>query len=170
MMEQFLTYEIIGSADGPISMLISEGLWFAAIICILSLLLLAGHVLIALAVYNDARSKSNRDALMWALLVGFLGLIPGIIYLCVRNNVQNYVICPQCGCSHLIQDLTCPRCGASNPYFQQSVNPLAPQQAHQAKIQLIIGLILLLVGIVGIIVSVIAFLTALLQNPMVAIH
>ena len=38
----------------------------------------AGSVLFGCAVYNDAKSKWNDNATMWGVLVGILGLIPGI--------------------------------------------------------------------------------------------
>lgn len=125
---------------------ISASFGLIAAICLISLAGVAERVLLGLAAYNDARSKSNPDAVMWGLLVGFLGLIPGIIYLCIRNTVRNYTICPNCGCSHLASDFNCPRCSAPNPYCGQNLNPLAARQAHQAKVQFTIAMVL--VGVI----------------------
>ena len=58
----------------------------------------AGSVLFGCAVYNDAKSKWNDNATMWGVLVGILGLIPGIIYLCVRNEpLKRIYVCHNCG-------------------------------------------------------------------------
>lgn len=116
----------------------------------IGLLRLGVSILLAFAAYYDARSKDNKDALMWAMLIGFLGLIPGIIYLCIRNSGQNYVICPNCGLSHSWRAPICPRCGTPNqtPAY---ANPFAAQQAHRAKILLIIAIVLMVIFVLALI-------------------
>lgn len=158
-----LAGDVIGRADGPTSIMVSSGIRLGIILSIVGLFYLVGRILVALAVYFDARSKSNRDAVMWALLVGFLGLIPGIIYLCIRNTVRNYTVCGNCGISHLVTDQTCPQCGAPNPYSSQYVNPLADQQAHQAKVLLIIGLVILGVAIIAMVITLVNFLSTVIS-------
>ncbi|NLJ31248.1 MAG: hypothetical protein GX424_06600 [Clostridiales bacterium] len=122
---------------------------FLWIIGLMILLLFAERVLIALAAYFDANSKGNRDALMWALLIGFLGPIPAIIYLFVRNSGKTYVVCPNCGLSHWIHDPNCPRCGAPNTAQTMPANPYQEQQAHRAGMFLIFGVILFVLAIVA---------------------
>ncbi len=127
-----------------------------ALISIVCLVVLAARVLFALAVYYDARSKYNTDALLWALLVGFVGLIPGIVYLCIRNTVKNYVVCQNCGVSHFSVEPVCPRCGAPNPYAPAAgMNLVAEKQARQAKTLLIIGIILYVLAIAVLICGII---------------
>lgn len=150
--------DVIGGADGPTSIVVSSGIWLAFLACFAALFFLAGRIFLALAAYSDARSKSNGDALMWALLIGFIGLIPGIVYLCIRNTVRSYTVCPNCGCSHLAAEPNCPRCGTPNPYTPQYNNPMAEQQAHQARIYLAVGLISLVLGLIIIVAAVLRFL------------
>jgi hypothetical protein len=121
---------------------------FVLIIALLGLMELAVRVLFAFAAYNDARSKSNPDAVMWALLIGFLGLIPGIIYLCVRNSVREFVVCTRCGISYQENYPNCPKCGEPSPVNMPYVNPLYAQQAHRAKVFLTVALILIGAGII----------------------
>ena len=45
----------------------------------------ASQVLFACAAYQDAKSFNNKDATLWAVLIGLFGWIPGIIYLCIRK-------------------------------------------------------------------------------------
>ena len=120
---------------------------------ILALLGIAQRILSACAAYYDARSKCNKDAVMWALLIGFLGLIPEIIYLCVRNSGRNFVICTNCGLNHSAYDTNCRRCGAPNQNSSQFMNPLAANQAHRAKVLLITALVLIGVGFITAIVG-----------------
>jgi hypothetical protein len=143
---------MIGGADGPTSIFVSAGISIFFLVAMIGLIGLAERVLFAVAAYNDASSKSNPDAIMWALLIGFLGLIPGIIYLCVRNSGQGYAICCNCGCTYHMNDMNCPRCGAPNPMPAQYGNPFAAQQQHRAKALLIAALVLIGVGIVSVIV------------------
>lgn len=135
------------------SMVVS-GAGIAFLFSIIGLVGMAERVLIGLAAYNDACSKGNPDAVMWGLLIGFLGLIPGIIYLCVRNSGRQYTMCSNCGLRHFAMDPNCPRCGAPNvvpPY----ANPYVFQQAHRAKVLLIVAIFLIaFVVIAGVICAV----------------
>lgn len=75
-------------------------------------MLISVRVLFAAAAYNDAKSKLNQNAMMWGLLIGFIGLIPGIIYLCVRNNSESkFILCRKCGFTYLRSSMNCPKCG-----------------------------------------------------------
>ncbi len=132
----------------------SVGIGVLFLIMIVSLLALAARVLFALAAYNDACAKANPDALMWGLLIGFLGLIPGIIYLCIRNSSRNDIVCPNCGFSHYFYDAVCPRCGAPNQ-LPQNGNPLAGQQVRRTKRFLTIAVALTGAAILGVIACVI---------------
>ena len=126
---------------------------------ILSLLYIAARVLLGFATFNDARSKSNPDAVMWGVLTGVFGLIPGIIYLCLRSSNRNYVICQNCGCRHYFADLNCPQCGTpSQP--QQNLNPLAAEQAHKAKVQLTISIVLYGIAIIAMIIGIFAVIAS----------
>ncbi|MGX8701344.1 hypothetical protein [Caproiciproducens sp.] len=118
---------------------------------LVSLPALAARVLFALAAYSDACAKANPDALMWGLLIGFLGLIPGVVYLCIRNSSRNYLVCPNCGFRHYFYDAVCPRCGAPNQP-QQNRNPLAGEQARRAKLFLTIAVALTGVTILAVMV------------------
>lgn len=105
---------------------------------------IAAHVLFAVAAYNDARSKMNQNALMWGLLIGFLGAIPGIIYLCVRNNpLREFVTCMKCGATYHGAYTNCPRCGEPNSFNIQYLNPFAEQQKHRAKVLCITAAVLI---------------------------
>lgn len=100
-------------------------------------------VCLGLAAYHDAKSKMNSNAVMWGVLVGVFGFIPGIIYLCVRNNpTLPPVYCRNCGLAYPVNSPGCPRCGLQNPYAASAYNPDAPVQAKRAKTLLIVGICL----------------------------
>nr|WP_319489563.1 hypothetical protein [uncultured Caproiciproducens sp.] len=146
-----------GYINGGVASVASAGVGVVLIMLTISLLALASRVLFALAAYHDACAKSNPDAVMWGLLIGFLGLIPGIIYLCVRNSSRSFVACPNCGFRHYFYDMNCPRCGAPNQNSTQNANPMAAQQAHRAKVLFIIAIVLTGVVILTAIVCVVSF-------------
>lgn len=128
-------------------------------VCIVGI---AAQVLLGLAAYNDAKARGNSDPVMWGLLVGILGWIPGIVYLCVRNNSANRLMtCPQCGCAHRVAEAFCPQCRVPNPYSVPFQNPLAPQQAHRAKLMLIWGLVAYAAVIILAFVGVFGMMSAL---------
>jgi len=86
----------------------------AAIFLLLAYLLmllgaLGAWVLAAVAVYNDAKAGWDGSAVMWGLLVGFLGLIPLIIYLAMRSGRRSRR-CPQCGMFSNVAYPYCPYC------------------------------------------------------------
>lgn len=114
-----------------------------ACVAALFLLWIAMRVLFAVAAYNDAKSKDSPDAVMWGLLIGFLGLIPGIIYLCIRNTQQRKVCCPKCGMWHGALDAVCPRCGEPNNGAKMPGNPYLLVYAERAKKLLIAAVICL---------------------------
>lgn len=117
--------------------------WMLLIYLLLIALVVAVHVLIGLAAYNDAKAKMNDSPAMWGWLVGIFGLIPGIIYLVTRNNnSKRMVFCPNCGWANPGDVPACMRCRAPNPYLQQFVHPDADRLMHKAKVQMIWGLIL----------------------------
>lgn len=137
----------ISVTGGPAAISVATGFKIIFLMSILGLVGLAERVLLGFAAYHDARAKSNPDAAMWGLLVGFLGLIPGIIYLCIRNSSRTFTVCTSCGCTHAAADMNCPKCGAPNPASSQYVNPFAEQQAHRAKVEFIIALVLIGLGV-----------------------
>ena len=132
--------------------------FFVWIFCIL--FFIGFQICIALAVYYDAQSKMNRNSVLWAVLCGILGLIPMIVYLCIRNNPSTIPIyCSQCGKVHYISESHCPFCHQENPYSRIEVaNPQAQQQHRRAKVCLIIGVSLFAVGIVAMIIALIFLL------------
>lgn len=139
--------------------------WFVGAILFLSLLGLAVQILLATAVYNDAKAKGNTEPVMWAVLTGIFGLIPGIIYLCVRNNNRNrLIICPNCGFTHRIAELNCPQCGIANPFSQQFSNPLSEIQQKRANKLLIAAIIVFVVSIVLSIIVVMWFVTSVMNG------
>lgn len=82
---------------------------FIVMIVFVCLAGVAAQVLLGLATYNDAKARGNNDPVMWGLLVGFLGWIPGIVYLCLRNNNANRLMtCPQCGFVHRVAEPVLP--------------------------------------------------------------
>ena len=147
---------VFGGTTGSDAAMVTAGIGFVIMISVLGLIYIAERVLFAFAAYNDARAKSNPDAVMWGLLIGFFGLIPGIIYLCVRNSGRNFVVCPNCGCSHYFGDMNCPNCGAPNQASQYA-NPFAAQQAHKARVQLTVAIVLIGIGVVVTIIGVFVF-------------
>lgn len=68
------------------------------------------QVSLALCVHNDAKSRYIESPEMWSLLCGFLGFIPGIVYLCMRAG-KTRRFCYRChGLSHS-SNVICPYCG-----------------------------------------------------------
>ena len=107
------------------------------------------QIMLALAVFYDAKARGNSEPLMWALLVGLLGLVPGVIYLCMRDSAKNrMIVCPQCHAVHAIGLPNCPQCGVYNPYCYPFCNPEIPMYAKKAKTFFIIAMILLAVTVI----------------------
>lgn len=132
-----------GYINGEAVPVASAGIGVLYLVLLTGMVTVACRVLFGLAAYYDANAKLNPDAVMWGLLIGFLGLIPGIIYLCVRNSSRSFTVCPNCGLRHYFYDMNCPRCGAPNHVPAQYNNPMAAQQAHRAKVLLIVALVLI---------------------------
>ena len=136
---------------------------------------IAAQVLLACAAYQDAKSLNNKDATMWAVLIGLLGLIPGIIYLCIRKNNSNSVssvqqICIGCRSPIAAGTNICPYCGAQqppmNPYLAAGLrSPEECALCHaRAKKLLIAGIICFALSIISIIVMVVAIIGAAAGN------
>lgn len=97
----------------------------------------AGSVLFGCAVYN---------ATMWGVLVGILGLIPGIIYLCVRNEpLKRIYVCHNCGWGNPLSARQCGHCGAGLYYPTEETL----QRQKKAKTLLIWGIVMCAVMILA---------------------
>lgn len=108
--------------------------WIVVGVLLSCILAFAQRILFALAVYYDARANGNPSSAAWALLVGFLGLIPGVIYLCVRRNPGGRLIyCGKCGAVHPISLPNCPQCGVRNDYSLPFCDPALPAYAGTAR-------------------------------------
>lgn len=101
--------------------------WVIGCAVLLLIFFVLTQVFWGVAAYRDAVGKGSTLAVMWGVLVGFLGIIPGIIYLCLRNGPTGKERrCPQCGMSYKAEMPYCPGCRATNPvtpeqyYAQQS--------------------------------------------------
>lgn len=116
-------------------MLLYGGMQFIVLVFWLFILAsFATRILFAIAAYNDACSKMNPNAVMWGILIGVFGLIPGVIYLCIRNNTaRGPVNCPKCGLLYHSGYQNCPQCGEPNPFNYMQMNPFALQQKQRAK-------------------------------------
>ena len=108
---------------------------------VMFLLWISTRVLFALAAYHDALSKGNPDALMWGLLIGLLGLIPGIVYLCVRNSVRPKVRCRNCGIVYDAWYQFCPACGEKSNSSVPTFGPYEEACWQKAKRELIAAIV-----------------------------
>ncbi len=119
-------------------------IFFIIIIVLAGIASVVGQILLALAVYHNAKSRCNPNPAMWGLLTGFLGWIPAVIYYVTRDSARNrLIICPQCQATHPICFAHCPQCGAQNSYAQPFLNPYTEQEAKQSKKLLIAAIVLL---------------------------
>lgn len=130
----------------PHSAYAGASLVLLAAFALLSLLFAAQRILFALAAYHDAQAAENPDAVIWGLAIGFLGAIPGIIYLCIRGTGRRVVRCPRCGWPHAAADYCCPKCGEKNPEASGG-NPYAPVLQMRARRELIGGIVAVGVGV-----------------------
>ena len=121
--------------------------WVLLVLAVFSLAFLAERILFGMAAYHDALSKGNPDAVMWGLLIGFLGLIPGIIYLCVRGSSGRMVCCRKCGFWHRAVDPVCPMCGEPNP-AAQAMPLYSGMYASRAKKELVAAVICIAAAVV----------------------
>lgn len=139
------------------------GLMFLYFACIV-----VGQVLLGLATYNDAKARRNDSPAMWGLLVGFLGLIPGIIYLCLRNEGSRRMIpCVKCGWYIQMNMPGCPRCGAPNPYAAPMDSPELIALKSKAKKQLIAAIIVLVSGILLMFIGVFGMMSGIFWSASV---
>lgn len=129
---------------------------------LLGLMILAQRVLFALAAYHDAQAQENPDAAVWGIVVGLFGLIPGIVYLCVRNSGRRLTRCAHCGYPHDASDYCCPKCGEKNP-DAGAANPFAAQLRVRAKKELIAGAVVLAAAVVFSVLFVLFFGLAVLR-------
>ena len=114
-------------------------------------------VFLGLCVYNDALSKSRNDGVMWALLCGFLGLIPSIIYLFVRKDPPTSLPCYNCGYPSHPQIYCCPNCNAQKPLWPP-VNEFTESKKKKAKNFLIATIVMWAASVVSVIVFVVAIM------------
>lgn len=122
---------------------------------------ITASVMLALAVYNDAKSKWNANAVMWAVLVGILGLIPGIVYLCVRNEpLKKIYACHNCGWGNPLLARQCGRCGAGLYYPTEETFSLQ----KKARNFLITGVILWAAAIIGLILTMVQMVTTIMPD------
>ena len=79
-------------------------------------------ILVALVVLNvalliwvarDAKARGMDSAILWMLLVFFLGIFGLIIYLFARPQ-GNTIQCPNCNNKKLQASIKCPHCGAGS--------------------------------------------------------
>ena len=125
---------------------------------------ITASVMLALAVYNDAKSKWNANAVMWAVLVGILGLIPGIVYLCVRNEpLKKIYACHNCGWGNPLLARQCGRCGAGLYYPTEET----VQRQKKAKILLIWGIVMygvMILAFIGLFIVMFSTIPAIVEG------
>jgi hypothetical protein len=68
------------------------------------------NIALLIWVARDAKARGMDSAVLWMLLVFFLGLIGLVIYLFSRPQ-GNTVPCPNCGNKRLQASIKCPHCG-----------------------------------------------------------
>lgn len=125
---------------------------------------ITAYVMLALAVYNDAKSKWNANAVMWAVLVGILGLIPGIVYLCVRNEpLKKIYACHNCGWGNPLSARQCGHCGAGLYYPTEET----VQRQKKAKTLLIWGIVMygvMILAFIGLFVVMFSTIPAIVEG------
>ena len=88
-----------------------------------------------------SKNRSNHG-----VLVGILGLIPGIIYLCVRNEpLKRIYVCHNCGWGNPLSARQCGHCGAGLYYPTEETL----QRQKKAKTLLIWGIVMWVVMILA---------------------
>lgn len=108
---------------------------------------------------------------MWAVLIGLLGAIPGIVYLCIRKSSGNSTmpvqqICIGCRAPVAPGTNVCPYCGAPqppmNPYLMAGYHsPEECAACHaRAKKLLIAGIVCFALAIVSAVVMAAAIVGA----------
>lgn len=104
----------------------------AALVLVLQLAMM---VMLGLAVFNDAKAHAGQQAVFWGILVGFFGLIPGIIYLCMRKKeVRSSIACTRCRQVYNITVPYCPVCGLHNRRSEPFWDPRLPSFRKKATV------------------------------------
>ena len=90
-------------------------LGMSAFFCIMWIVVFIVWIVITIWAYKDAQ-KRGMNAILWALIVFFIGIIGLIIYLVVRGehnkkSEQPGRICPACGRPIPMDAQICPYCG-----------------------------------------------------------
>ena len=138
--------------------LLQGAIWFVVLIILCVLAAVAGQIFLALAVYQNAKSRGNANPGMWGVLTGFFGWIPAVIYLATRDSARNRpIVCSGCGTYFPVSWNECPKCHAQNVYAQQFNNPMMEQNRSLSKKFLITAIVLEGAAVLAIIISVIVF-------------
>lgn len=145
-------------------MAVYSGLGFVNMIIMLFLffIYIAQRVLFALAAYHDAQAKGNPNAVLWGLAIGLFGLIPGVIYLCVRSTGIRMARCSNCGYPHDVTDFYCPKCGQRN-IAQAQTNPYESLLAARAKKELYAAIAVIAAGLLMMILFGIILSTSIMR-------
>ena len=137
---------------------VASAIWLIVVIILMVIAAIVGQILLGLAVYHNAKSRSNPNPGMWGLLSGFFGWIPALIYFVTRDSTRNrLIVCPQCKAPHPVSYPNCPQCGVQNGYAQQFVNPYTEQEAKLSKKLLIAAIVVVGASIIALIISIIVF-------------
>jgi len=116
---------------------------FIIVILVLCVLEIVAWVVFSFGLYKDAEGNYNQNPLMWALLSGFLGLIPTIIYFCVRTKNSYRFACPHCRNPLQVPTPVCPFCrNAIDSSAIPPENPAYVELRRKGKNQMITGAIL----------------------------
>ena len=70
------------------------------------------HIVLLIWVAKDAKARGMDNAVLWMIVVFFIGLIGLIIYLFSRPT-GNLVVCANCSNKRLQASVKCPHCGAA---------------------------------------------------------
>ena len=71
------------------------------------------NIALLIWVARDAKARGMDSAILWMLLVLFLGVLGLVIYLFARPQ-GNTIPCPNCGNKRLQASVKCPHCGAGS--------------------------------------------------------
>lgn len=88
------------------------GLFFLWMV-VLSLAGIASRLFLAFCIYNDAKYRQDENAVLWAVLSGFIGFA-ALVYIIIKVSSKNqFKRCVQCGEAIAPDGQFCPRCGRS---------------------------------------------------------
>lgn len=134
-----------------ISMIVFFICYFAALA-----LMITSQVCLAISVYRDAQALGRTDGMLFALLTGFLGQIPLVIYMAIRSNMPSYN-CPRCSMPLNQAVQTCPNCAQPITTLPAAYIPGAADASvarmrgkkmqKTAIVTYVIGTVLVLVGV-----------------------